>query len=96
MIEQVQDLEALDVRIFAETGLYAETLYLKFETDQFSAFGDSLTFGGDSGLGGSGFGGHTLTAQTFFSDTSFLSQSAFTSRGETKESDGGPVEHREL
>ena len=33
---------------------------------------------------------HTLTAQTFFLDTSGLAESAFTRRKKTRESDGGP------
>lgn len=127
VIEPVQDLEPGDTRIFGETGLYAETLYLKVGNDEFNAFGGkinptfgtawdlapgifgtgpaedfyeqterlgfggSLTFGGEGGLGGAGFGSHTLTAQAFYADTSFLSKSAFTSRGETNKEDGGPA-----
>ena len=47
------------------------------------------------GLGGSyalevgGLGEHTLSAAVFFADTTFLSDSVFTARGDTQESDGG-------
>jgi len=35
-------------------------------------------------------GAHTLTVNSFFADTTFLSKSAFTSRGELDKDDGGP------
>ena len=47
-----------------------------------------MNFGGD-GIGGVGFGEHRLSAQTFFLDTTFLSESAGTNRGRTRERDGG-------
>jgi hypothetical protein len=50
--------------------------------------GGSVTFGG-GGIGGSGFGEHRLSAQTFFLDTTFLSESAGANRGRTRKDDGG-------
>ncbi len=35
-------------------------------------------------------GAHTVTVNSFFADTTFLSKSAFTSRGELDKADGGP------
>jgi len=58
-------------------------------------FGGSLTFGGD-GIGGPGFGTHRLTGQTYFADTSFLSESAITNRGDVDLSDGGPANTESL
>lgn len=40
-------------------------------------------------VGGEAYGTHTLSAATFFADTSFLSESAFENRGDVDESDGG-------
>ncbi len=51
--------------------------------------GGALNFGGDDGIGGPGFGAHSLSVQSFFLDTSFLSESFGTNRGRTKLSDGG-------
>lgn len=50
--------------------------------------GGTLNFGGD-GIGGPGFGAHSLSAQIFFLDTTFLSESFGTNRGRTRLSDGG-------
>lgn len=41
-------------------------------------------------LGGGESGSHTVTAQTFFADTSGLAESAFTRRQKTREGDNGP------
>lgn len=59
-------------------------------------FGGSIVFGGKDGIGGDGFGTHVLTGQTFFADTSFLSQSAFVSRGDVDVEDGGPGNTEDL
>ena len=50
--------------------------------------GGAVNFGGD-GIGGEGFGQHRLSAQTYFADTTFLSESALKNRGRARESDGG-------
>ena len=51
--------------------------------------GGALNFGGE-GIGGDGFGEHTLTAQTFFADTTILSESFGEERPQTTLDDGGP------
>ncbi|MCH8998811.1 MAG: porin [Proteobacteria bacterium] len=63
----------------------AEAFYEQVER---IGIGGTLNFGGD-GIGGSGFGEHRLSVQTFFLDTTFLSESFGTNRGRTRVSDGG-------
>ncbi len=50
---------------------------------------EKIGFGGAYTLATQGMRNHTLTASTFFTDTSTLSQSAGTGRGRTRKSDGG-------
>lgn len=50
---------------------------------------ERLGAGGAARFGGGAWGEHTLSAGTFFSDTSFLSGSLGTGRGRTSLSDGG-------
>ena len=67
------------------TGVAGDT----YEQTERIGFGGSVNFGGD-GIGGDGFGEHALTAQTFFLDTSVLSESLGTNKGPARRSDGGP------
>lgn len=50
---------------------------------------ERIGFGGSVDFGEGDWGEHSLTAATFFADTTFMSGSAFKSRGRTNESDGG-------
>lgn len=60
-----------------------------YEQTERIGLGGSLVFGG-AGLGGDGFGEHKLTAQTFFADTTVLSESLGEDRPRVRKSDGGP------
>lgn len=64
-------------------GLFGTGFAGDYELTERIGGGGSVSFdAGESGV-------HALTASTFFLDTTFLSDSVFTSRGETKEADGG-------
>lgn len=130
VFEPVQDPDPGDDRFLDDHGLYAQEIYLNYETGRFAAYagkfnpsfgtawdlapgvygtdlaedyeiaerigaGGALKFGGD-GLGGDGFGEHQLSVNGFFADTSFLSDSAITRRGELDLSDGGPSNTEDL
>jgi len=64
-------------------GIWGEDFAEDYEITEKLGFGASYT------LQTANWGAHTLTASTFFSDTSFLSQSVVTSRGRTRLADGG-------
>lgn len=51
---------------------------------------ERIGFGGGVSLPATSVGSHTLSASTFFLDTSVLSRSAITGRGQTSIGDGGP------
>lgn len=51
---------------------------------------ERIGFGGSYNIGSEQVGSHTITGNTFFLDTSGLSESTITQRGQTKENDGGP------
>lgn len=58
---------------------------------------EKLGAGGSATLGGGGFlGRNTLSASTFFADTTFLSGSVVTGRGKTSLDDGGPGNTEDL
>lgn len=65
-------------------GLYGSDFADDYELSERLGFGARATF--DTDL----FGTHTLGASAFFADTSVLSDSALTSRGRLRRSDGGP------
>jgi hypothetical protein len=69
-------------------GIYGSDLAEDYEITERIGAGGALVFG-EGGLGGEGFGTHRLAANTFFADTTFLSESAITDRGELDEADGG-------
>jgi len=52
---------------------------------------EQIGFGARATLDGGDFGTHALGASAFFADTSVLSDSALTSRGRLRRSDGGPA-----
>ena len=58
-------------------------------------FGGAVNFGGE-GIGGEGFGEHSLSAQTFFADTTILSDAFGTERGPLRLRDGGPSNTEDL
>lgn len=64
-------------------GVYGTDLAEDYELTERIGFGGSLTLGNEEA------GTHTLTANTFFADTSFLSGSIITDRPRTQKSDGG-------
>lgn len=66
-----------------------------YEQTERIGFGGALNFGG-AGIGGDGFGEHSLTAQTFFLDTSVFSESLGTNKGPVRLSDGGPSNTEDL
>ena len=66
-----------------------------YEQTERIGFGGALIFGGE-GIGGDGFGEHILAAQTFFADTTILSESLGENRGRTRLSDGGPANTEDL
>lgn len=69
-------------------GIYGTDLAEDYEITERIGAGGALVFG-EGGLGGDGFGTHRLAANTFFADTTFMSQSVFADRGELDEADGG-------
>ncbi len=64
-------------------GIYGDEIPGDYELEERIGVGGSATFATDA------LGAHTLTAQTFFLDTTVLSDSLGTSRGRTREGDGG-------
>lgn len=64
-------------------GIWSEDFAEDYEITEKVGFGGSYT------LETPNAGNHTLTVSTFFADTSFLSQSTITGRGEVDLSDGG-------
>ena len=50
---------------------------------------EQIGAGGSISFGAEGAGTHTLSASSFFADTTVFSQSAFNNRGRTRKSDGG-------
>lgn len=118
VLEPVKDPSPGDDRFFENEGLYVETLFLQYATDDFSLFAGKINpafgiawditpgvygtdfaedyeltervgFGGSISLGNEQMGTHTLTAATFFADTSFLSESIITKRTRNRKSAGG-------
>ncbi|WP_025897645.1 hypothetical protein [Sneathiella glossodoripedis] len=65
----------------AAPGLYGSDLTEDYELAEMLGVGGSFNF--------QAAGNHTISASSFFLDTTFLSDSAFNSRGPVKESDGG-------
>jgi len=64
-------------------GIYGSDFAEDYELAERIGLGASYTFESQS------LGSHTLSASTFFLDTSIFSESAFTNRGRTRKSDGG-------
>lgn len=80
----------------AAPGIYGtEVAEDSYEQTERVGFGGALIFGGE-GIGGEGFGEHSLAAQTFFADTSVLSESLGKNRGRTRLSSGGPANSEDL
>ena len=69
---------AWDVR-----GVWGEDFAEDYEITEKIGFGATYSFGADN------VGMHTLTASSFFADTSVLTESTITGRGRVRESDGG-------
>jgi hypothetical protein len=68
----------------AAPGVYGTDLVEEYEISERIGLGGAITWeGGD-------FGAHTVSASTFFLDTSGLAESAFTRRKKTRDGDGGP------
>jgi hypothetical protein len=65
-------------------GIYGTDFAENYELSERIGIGAAYTFETAN------FGKHTLSASTFFRDTSVLSESAFTNRGRTRLEDGGP------
>ncbi|MCP4329592.1 MAG: hypothetical protein GY791_14285 [Alphaproteobacteria bacterium] len=65
-------------------GIYGVDFAEDYELTERIGFGGSIT------LDGSHIGKHTFSGSTFFLDNTILSESAFTNRGRTHVSDGGP------
>lgn len=63
-------------------GVFGTNYAEDYEISEVVGFGAAYTFH-------TGFGEHTLAVNTFFADTTFLSESIFTNRGRTRLSDGG-------
>jgi hypothetical protein len=66
-------------------GIYGTVLAEDYEVTEMIGFGLAYEF--DAGSAGK----HTLQGNTFFVDTTFLSESLFTNRGQVSLSDGGPA-----
>lgn len=64
-------------------GLYGTDLAEDYEISE------RIGFVGDWQVGAGQYGTHTVSAATFFADTTFLSESALRGRGDTREADGG-------
>ncbi|MEO0962505.1 MAG: porin [Pseudomonadota bacterium] len=64
-------------------GVYGTDLAEDYEITERIGFGGAVTLGGEHA------GSHTLTASTFFADTSFLSESIITERPRNRKSSGG-------
>jgi len=64
-------------------GLYGTDLAEDYETSE------RIGFVGSWVVGAGRFGTHTVSASTFFADTSILSESALRGRGDTRKRDGG-------
>lgn len=80
----------------AAPGIYGtEVAEDTYEQTERIGFGGAINFGGE-GIGGDGFGEHSLAAQTFFADTSILSESLGENRGRTRLSDAGPANTEDL
>lgn len=80
----------------AAPGVYGtEVAEDAYEQTERIGFGGALNFGGE-GIGGEGFGEHSLAAQSFFADTSVLSESLGEPRGPLRLSDGGPANTEDL
>ncbi len=80
----------------AAPGLYGtEVAEDSYEQTERIGFGGAVNFGGE-GIGGEGFGEHSLAAQTFFADTSVLSESLGKNRGRTRLADGGTANTEDL
>lgn len=71
-------------------GIYGVDFAEDYELAERVGFGANVTLGGEAA------GEHTLSAATFFADTSFLSQSTITGRGETRGGSGGPSNTEDL
>lgn len=69
---------AWDVR-----GVWGEDFAEGYEVTEKVGFGGAYTFETPNA------GNHTFTASTFFADTSFLTESVITGRGDTQKTDGG-------
>lgn len=130
VFEAVQDPDPGDDRFLDDHGLFAEELFVNYETDRFAAYagkfnpsfgtawdlapgiygtdlaedyeitervgvGGALKFGGD-GFGSGSFGEHRLAVNGYFADTSLLSDSAITRRGDLDLADGGPSNTEDL
>lgn len=67
----------------AAPGIYGVDFAEDYELTERLGVGGSLFFGSAQ------TGQHTLSANAFFADTSFLSESTITQRGQTKKDDGG-------
>jgi len=64
-------------------GIWGADFAEDYETSEKIGFGGHVNFGSEQA------GEHTVTAGTYFADTTFLSESAVTHRGELDKSDGG-------
>lgn len=69
----------------AAPGIYGTDIAEEYEKAERIGFGGSVTLP----TGGLKIGAHTVSASTFFLDTSGLAESAFTRRKKTREGDGG-------
>lgn len=125
VLEPVLDPDPNDDRFFEDEGLFVETLFLQFATDDFSIFAgkfnptfgvawdiapglygtdlaedyeltERVGLGGSVTLGNEQTGSHTLTANTFFADTSFLAESVITKRPRNSKASGGPSNTEDL
>ena len=80
----------------AAPGIYGtEVAEDSYEQTERIGFGGAVNFGGD-GIGGEGFGEHSVAAQTYFADTTFLSESLGEPRGPLRLRDGGPSNTEDL
>lgn len=76
-------------------GIYGTDFAEDYELTERVGLGGNIVLGGD-GIGGEGFGTHVLSVNSFFADTSPLSNSALEARGRTDRNDGGPSNTEDL